>query len=127
FIEVAYQHTPARLSRGSIYRTTQQVHEIAPTRGLRPDLVIRRWRPGQSDQWLVVEVKGGAKEVERYARAAASDLLAYIQRSGNVVTENRKPYGLGIAWGADLAPATGEGIMLCTPDTLPDALTSLFA
>jgi hypothetical protein len=125
-IEVAYQHTPARLSRGSIYRTTQKVHEIVPGE-LRPDLVIRRWAPGQSDEWLVVEVKGGAKDVDRYARAAAYDLLAYRTAFDNVLTTNRKPYGLGIAWGAGLEPAPGEPIMLCTPDTLPDALISLFA
>jgi hypothetical protein len=125
FIEVAYQHTPARLSRGSIYRTTQQVHEISPG-GLRPDLVIRRWARGQSHRWLLVEVKGGAKDVDRYARAAAYDLLAYRTAFDSVLAPNREPYGLGIAWGAGLEPAPDGPIMLCTPDTIPEALTSLF-
>ena len=34
-------------------------------------------------------------------------------------------FGLGIAWGADLEPMADEPIVLCTPDTLPQALGSL--
>ncbi len=69
------------------------------------DIVIRRWSPGQSDEWLLVEVKGGAKDVDRYARAAAYDLLAYRTAFDKVLTDNRKAYGFGIAWGAGLEPA----------------------
>jgi hypothetical protein len=91
------------------------------------DIVIRRWAPGQSDEWLLVEVKGGAKDVDRYARAAAYDLLAYRTAFDKVLTDNRKAYGLGIAWGAGLEPAPDKPIMLCTRDTLAEALAGLFA
>ena len=35
------------------------------------------------------------------------------------------PYGLGVAWGAALAPSEASEITLCTPDTLPRALESI--
>jgi hypothetical protein len=121
-LELAYQHTPQRLSSGSIYRTTQQVHGLS-VGGLRPDLVLRHLPHDGEGRWLMIEVKGGPKrDVAGSARAAAYDLLAYKTAFNTVLATTASPYGLGIAWGEGLEPAAGEPIMLCTPDTLPSAL-----
>jgi hypothetical protein len=122
-LEVAYQHTPRALSRDSIYRTIQQSHELTAG-GLRPDLVLRYSSSRRGERWLVVEVKGGHRSVQKSARAAAYDLLAYATAYETVLTASDHPYGLGIAWGEGLEPAVNEPIMLCTPDALPQALAS---
>jgi hypothetical protein len=77
---------------------------------------------GESDHWLLVEVKGGERSVEKSARAAAYDLLAYRAAFAPVLSTNPTPYGLGLAWGENLAPASDHEMMLCTPDTLGVAL-----
>jgi poly(3-hydroxybutyrate) depolymerase len=124
--DVAYQHTPRQLSRDSIYRTIQQKHELK-VGGLRPDLVLR-YRPTDDDErWLVVEVKGGQRTVQKSARAAAYDLLAYTTAYKVVLSASKPPYGLGVAWGEGLEPSMDEPMMLCTPDTLPQALEHFFA
>jgi hypothetical protein len=92
---------------------------------LRPDLVIRYTLPPSDDRWLVVEVKGGERSVQRSARAAAFDLLAYRTAFSEALSRNAQPFGIGIAWGADLEPIANEPIVLCTPDTLPQALGAL--
>ncbi|HVH51422.1 MAG TPA: hypothetical protein VM690_04705 [Gaiellaceae bacterium] len=122
-IEVGYQATPRALSAASPYAKVQHVHGIRAGR-LRPDLVIHR--TGESgDRWLVVEVKGGERSVGESARAAAYDLMAYRTAFGPVLDRQDGWYGLGIAWGAELAPNYSEPVCLCTPDTLPDALGEL--
>jgi hypothetical protein len=42
-----------------------------------------------------------------------------------VLDKNSGPYGLGIAWGAELAAAGGD-MLLCTPDMLSAALEPMF-
>jgi hypothetical protein len=93
----------------------------------RPDLVIRRSADHTEDRWLVIEVKGGERKVEQSARAAAFDLLAYRTAFETALSGVEGPFALGIAWGSGLEPAADEPIMLCTPDTIPDALKLLFS
>lgn len=56
------------------------------------------------------------------ARAATYDLLAYRTAYTQALEHQAKPYGLGIAWGAQLQPRATDGVKLCTPDTLPGAI-----
>jgi hypothetical protein len=44
-----------------------------------------------------------------------------------VLSASKPPYGLGVAWGEGLEPSMDEPMMLCTPDTLPQALDHFFA
>jgi hypothetical protein len=70
----------------------------------------------------MVEVKGGARPVEDSARAAVSDLLAYRRAFASVLTKKDYPYGLGIAWGAELHPSIESEVVLTTPDNMAAAL-----
>jgi hypothetical protein len=114
-----YQQTPTGLSRGSHYAAVQRAHGL-PAGGLRPDLVLHR--PDQGDQqWLLIEVKGGERAVERSARAALLDLLAY-RRAYEPALESSARYGVGVAFGAELAPSQSGEIAIATPDNLEPAL-----
>jgi hypothetical protein len=122
---LTYQSTPSQLSTLSAYRTAQSEHSI-PVGALRPDLVIHH-RRGDQRSWLVIEAKGGTREVEHSARAAVFDLLAYRTAFDHGLATQTKPYGLGIAFGAELAPTQTGELMLCTPDTLATALERFLA
>jgi hypothetical protein len=123
-IELTYQATPKGLSRGSVYRDVQHDHQLKPG-ALRPDLVINV-RRNDVARWLLIEVKGGERGVAQSARAAAYDLLAYRTAFAPVLSAQiGHPYGLGIAWGANLEPSSVGEIVLCTPDTIRDALSQL--
>jgi hypothetical protein len=122
-IVVSYQTTPRDLSRGSVYRAIQQSHTLTPG-GLRPDLVIQRLGPS-GDRWLLIEVKGGERDVRHSARAAAYDLLAYRTAFRRALDQQEGVYGLGIAWGAELQPNYSVPVVLCTPETLGRALGAL--
>jgi hypothetical protein len=114
-----YQHTPYALRRGSRYGLVQRSHAIQ-VGGLIPDLVLHRPALGV-DQWLLIEVKGGKRSVDKSARAALLDLLAY-RRSFGVHLASAKTYGVGVAFGAELAGDEESEIVLCTPDRLRPAL-----
>jgi hypothetical protein len=118
-VELFYQATPAGLSRGSTYASIQKRHALAPG-ALRPDLVLRR-SSGDIQRWLVIEVKGGERRGSDSARAAAYDLLPYRTAFDPVLSKQTGSYGLGIAWGAELAPDLSSEVVLCTPDTLLSA------
>jgi len=122
--EVTYQATPKVLRTGSLYRHLQVAHRI-PAGGLRPDLVLRHTADGQ-ERWLMIEVKGGQRSVEDSARAALYDLLAYRTAFKETLDHAPTPYGLGIAWGAELEPSLHGEIMLCSPDTLRRAFRLYF-
>jgi hypothetical protein len=125
-LELTYQATPKELSRGSVYRDVQRDHQLKPG-ALRPDLVIKI-RSRHEVRWLLVEVKGGERAGSHSARAAAYDLLAYRTAFAPVLSmQDGYPYGLGIAWGADLEPNVAGEIVLCTPDTISEALSQLVA
>jgi hypothetical protein len=119
-LELAYQHTPAGLSVDSVYREAQRAHAIHPG-ALRPDLVIHRVSEN-SERWLMIEIKGGERQVEDSARQALKDLLGYRAAFEATLSDQPSPFGLGIAWGEGLDPASDGEIMLCTPDTLRAAL-----
>lgn len=121
-VDVWFQHTPHQLSSGSRYRRIQHVHGFAAAGAMLPDLVLRR-KDADSVKWLLIEVKmGTVRGVEESARAAVRDLLAYRRAFGPVLTSQPGPYGLGVAWGAEMTPSADGDVVLCTPDTLSSAL-----
>jgi hypothetical protein len=123
-LQLFYQHTPSALAKGSVYRTIQRTHSFPGTGGLIPDMVFLI--SGESaTRWILVEVKGVQRPVADSARVAALDLLAYRRAFDPVLSDIREPYGLGIAWGAGLAPSCESEICLCTPDTVGTALSRL--
>jgi hypothetical protein len=126
-IKVFYQHAPPALTSESIYRETQRNHEFPRVGGMIPDLVIRLKEP-TGISWVLLEVKGGPKrEVMQSARAAATDLLAYRRAFDATLSHQSRSYGVGIAWGAAMPPATEGEIRLCTPDTLGAALEAVLS
>ena len=123
-LELFYQHSPGALTAGSIYRDIQAAHTFRGTGGLIPDMVMRI-RSGDETRWLLIEVKGVKREVADSARAAIQDLLAYRRAFDPVLGRSAGPYGLGIAWGASLAPSIDSEVCLCSPDTVQTALEHL--
>lgn len=123
-LDVYYQHLPAALGDGSRYRAVQQAHDFARTYPLRPDLVLHARRP-DGDRWLLVEAKQRKDGVvPKAARDALLDLLGYRRDLDLELAGMTEPYGLGYVWGAELAPRPDSEVMLCTPDTLEDALAA---
>lgn len=124
-VRVFYQHAPAALKQGSLYRELQLSHGMTAG-GLIPDLVLEHDAHGQPTRWIMVEIKGGTqRRVQDSARAAARDLLTYRRSFAATLAGQTEPYGLGYAWGLDLQPMPDGEILLCTPDTLEDALAAL--
>ncbi len=124
-LEVGYQSTPSALSAGSPYRAVQFAHGFPHTGNLRPDLVIKTTNDGTT-RWLLIEVKGGSKRtVADSARAATLDLFGYRRAFAPVLDQQDEAYGLGYVWGEGLRPSLESDVTLCTPDTLPDALSAL--
>jgi hypothetical protein len=121
-IRLWYQTTPPALAAASAYTDVLAAHGFSRQQGLRPDMVLR-WtgRDGQ-DRWLLAECKLRSMDVGRAAREALADLLAYRRAFDATLTTARSPYGMGIAWGAGLNPASNSEIVLCTPDTLSEAV-----
>lgn len=122
-LELRYQAAPERLRRQSKYRSVLMRHGIVPG-PLRPDLVLT-WTTPTGKRWLVIEAKGGSRDVADSARAATFDLLAYRTAFEDVLGPQQTPYGLGVVWGSELEAAPGDDIALCTPDTLTSALASV--
>jgi hypothetical protein len=59
------------------------------------------------------------------ARAAVRDLFVYRRAFSAILDRQAEPYGLGYAWGEGLKPSLDSDVTLCTPDTLPEALSAL--
>jgi len=124
-VKLFYQHAPRALRNGSRYEAVQRAHDFAGTGVLRPDLVLSLTEGGPT-RWLLMEVKGGTgRGVADYARDATLDLLAYRRDFDLALAGQAGPYGIGYAWGTGLVPSADSDIVLCTPDTLPDALELL--
>jgi hypothetical protein len=124
-----YQQVPSTLSQHSRYRDVQERHQFGALGTLRPDVVMRR-RTANGDRWLLVEMKmsgasGVGRTVEESARAALADLLAYRRDFGAAFTEGQT-YGLGIAWGADIRPASGE-VVLTTPEYIAEGVSTFLS
>jgi len=124
-LELYYQTVPVSLSTGAHYDALQDAHGFSDTGRLRPDFLIRIY-DGQGSRWILGEVKGGEhRQVHQSARAALFDLLAYRRNYDAQIDASQTPYGLGIAWGAELDPATASEVILCTPDRLGQALDAV--
>jgi hypothetical protein len=120
-LTVWYQEVPPALSAGSRYTQIQADHHFPSLGSLLPDMVLRRVN-GSEQTWLLIEDKLGEKRtVGSSARAALLDLLAY-RTAFYAALASQRTYGLGIAWGAELEPATNSDIMLATPDRIAIAL-----
>jgi hypothetical protein len=120
-LDLWYQSTPSALGKGSVYVRTLQSHGFGHTSDLRPDIVLRLTN-SETSSWLLLEAKSGRRRgVADSARAALTDLLGYRSAFANTLEHARPPFGLGVAWGADLEPVD-QPIMLCTPDRLVAAL-----
>jgi hypothetical protein len=121
-----YQAVPEELRAESRYLALARRHAV-PADALRPDLVLRMDTPYER-RWLIVEAKlgdvsfGSGRSVEGSARAALKDLLMYREDFSAVLDGTGGPYGLGVAWGADLASRDGP-VLLATPDRLAEALS----
>jgi hypothetical protein len=124
-VSVYYQRTPEALSSGSRYGEVQVAHQFGHVGTLRPDLILKATR-GADTRWVIVEVKGLQREVQDSAREAIQNLMAYRWAFDATLSGQEGPYGLGVAWGADLTPRAGQDELLCTPDTIPEALRLLF-
>lgn len=120
-LSLYYQHAPRRLGTPSVYREVQRAHEFASVGGLIPDFVLHLECPGIA-RWFLVEVKGVERAVEDSARAAARDLLAYRRAFRSSLRNQAGPYAIGVGWGRELEPSRDEEIVLCSPDTLVEAL-----
>ena len=125
-VDVFYQRAPKALAIGSRYQRVQAVHSFRNSAPLRPDFVMRI-RGSDQERWIVGEVKGVERAVEKSARAAILDLLAYRRAFDTVLATQDGPYGLGVAWGQALTPRAESEIVLCSPDTIPAALENLLA
>jgi hypothetical protein len=121
-IELYYQATPAALKKGSLYGEIQRSHGFSGIGGLIPDLIVEVSGPTGGTRWLLLEVKGVKRPVADSARAAILDLLAYRRAFDATLKQQVGTYGMGIAWGAALKPAPAGEILVCSPDTIEDAL-----
>jgi hypothetical protein len=63
--------------------------------------------------------------VQHAARRSLADLLAYRRSFEVALGDACSPYGLGVAWGAGLHPATEAEVALCTPDTINEAVQQI--
>jgi hypothetical protein len=119
-----YQRAPAGLTAGSRYGRVQREHAI-PVGQLRPDFTLTTVGV-QGTRRVVFEVKGGERRtVAHSARAALVDLLAYRQAFSDGLAGQAGAYGVGIAWGAELSPAPFSEVLLCSPDTIGQAVAAL--
>jgi hypothetical protein len=86
-----------------------------------------RWEdPSGQPRWLLVECKlSETQGAGHAARQALLDLLAYRRAFDSTLRTTPDPYGLGLAWGADLYADPSSEIVICTPDALEQALATV--
>lgn len=121
-LNLYYQRAPSALAQGSRYGAIQRAHDFAGVGGLRPDLVAEVRAPSGEVRWLLIEVKGVEGPAAGSARAAILDLLAYRRAFEAVLADQPGIYGIGIAWGEAVRPGPQAEVLVCSPDTLKDAL-----
>lgn len=126
-VAVHYQSTPAAVKAHSRYAQVQAAHGFTGTGGMIPDFVLEIARSGRAVQWLLVEVKGVHSGVHDHARRAIRDLLAYRRAFEAGLSGQMSPYGLAVAWGAEVAPSTDAEVVVCSPDTIELALRRLLS
>jgi integrase len=126
-LRLFYQQVPGPLRMRSRYAEILRSHGFSYVGALRPDLVVEVSGPDGADRLVLLEVKGVERPVAHSARAALLDLLAYRQAFAASLGRQPGVYGIGVAWGSDLPPAAGGEVLLCSPDTLPEALARALA
>jgi hypothetical protein len=124
-IDLWYQTTPRALVDVSHYRQVLTSHGFTGTRQLRPDITLEWTAPDGQQRWLLIECKLSQHGVRRAARQALADLLAYRADYDATLSATNAPHGLGVAWGDGLQPMSDSEVVLCTPDTLPQALQQI--
>jgi hypothetical protein len=122
-VELFYQSVPRVLDATSRYAAVLRLHGVRRIQPLRPDLVVCH-RRGDAVRWVLIEVKSGVSGVETLARSTVKDLLLY-RRAYEALGRQHGVFGIGYAWGGELRPAAGGDIVLCTPDTLGEALAAV--
>ncbi|MEU8361060.1 hypothetical protein AB0C27_34095 [Nonomuraea sp. NPDC048882] len=123
-ISLWYQSTPPALGAASAYKQVLRAHSFTNVHELRPDLSLH-WRDASGqDRWLLIECKLGEQGATA-ARRALVDMLAYRRAFNSALAAAGQPFGLGVAWGAGLTPAVQEEVVLCTPDTLGQAVEQI--
>ncbi len=123
-LELWYQQSPARLATGSLYASVLAAHgDSMSSSSRRPDVTLLLNAPGAPARWVVIESKlGMRRSVHQSARAALADLLSYRRDFSTVLSGAPHPYGIGIAWGLNLAPVDNGEAILCTPDQIGAAI-----
>jgi hypothetical protein len=125
-LDLWYQCTPASLGTGSRYRQVLAAHTFPRTRDLRPDMVLNWKDPEGHDRRLLIECKlSRSMGVGHAARQALADLLSYRRAFDTALANTSGPYGLGVAWGEDLHPTHNAEVVLCTPDTIGEAISQI--
>lgn len=121
---LSYQTASSELTFRSIYREVLKDHAFLQVSALRPDFALT-WQDKQGrTHWLIGECKlSQSQGVAGAARSALLDLMAYRRAFRRTLDRVQGPYGLGVAWGAQLHPSLDSEIMLCTPDTISQAIT----
>lgn len=124
-VDLYYQALPPALGAGSRYLSILQSHGIAQQVQQRPDFTLE-WRPPTGPPRLIlVECKlSESRGAGHAARQALKDLLAY-RRSWSSALQSSTPYGVGIAWGRDLAGEPTSEVMLCTPDRVVGVVSQI--
>jgi hypothetical protein len=125
-LQLHYQSNPADMPT-SRYKAIQSLHSFPQSQELRPDMVLMWDAPSGPPRWLLAECKLSKHGVIDAARKALNDLLAYRRAFSPLLDQTPEPYGLGLAWGGDLAPDVTAEIMLATPDTLAIAMSAIVA
>ncbi|WP_157520584.1 hypothetical protein [Herbidospora daliensis] len=124
-LQLWYQSAPKQLLGGNLYRQILASHRVARIRDLRPDLVLHWDSPSGDERWLLIECKQTSGQAQKVARDALTDLFTYRRVFDPALATVRAPYGLGVIWGEGLDPAVNEEIVLCTPDTLAQAVRQI--
>lgn len=121
-LDLYYQRTPRALGEESRYGAIQQAHDFSAVGQLRPDLVAEVTAPDGETRWILIEVKGVEGPAAGSARAAILDLLGYRRAFDAALAGQAGAYGIGVAWGEAIQPGPPAEVLVCSPDTLKDAL-----
>src|SRR5262249_1362450 len=127
-VVLSYQHTPHELAMQSLYASVLHPHGLTvDLTQPRPGLVLQVPGSDSEERWFLIEVRFGSRRtVIQSARAALADLLSY-RREFTSALDPSVPYGLGVAWGTGLEPATDDEVILVTPDQLGTGVRQLLS
>jgi len=127
-IDLWYQSTPQGLLPGSRYIHVLASHGFLRQHELRPDVVMTWTDLHGRHRWLLIECKlSQSMGAAHAARQSLADLLSYRRSFDDALVDAGHPYGLGVAWGADLKPSSSAEVALCTPDKINEAVRQIVA